>query len=755
MPDKTMLDWALEYAAKGFHVFPCHYVLRDGCSCHKGDCGRVGKHPITKNGVLDATTDPEQIRRWWAKNKNYNLAIATGHDGLVVIDADTGVDERDGRVKMGPENLAKLGALPPTLQQRTGSGGFHYFFRSDKPIKNDNKGAVAQDVDVRGKSGYVVVPPSNHKSGGRYEWLNEGTPIAPMPEWLEALCPHEADAPKLDASQDAAPTFDDKDLLKGVTKDEVRKLLRVIPADDRDTWWKIGAALKTEYGEDGFDIWDEWSRTCDKYQANVQKVQWQSFRPGEISAGSIFHFAKENGWRGWDREAADDPQLKENWVHCWGTKRFIELCSMDELDREQFSCRFAPMFKRGLAADHVLRNENFPRYSGVTYWPNQPQIVTDVDGRQKVNMWQASGLTAAPGDVAPFVNHVQYLFPDPKESAIVLDYLAYQVQQPGRKVHWALLIQGVQGNGKSFLGQVMRHVLGSHNVRMMMSDTLHETFTGWLRNTQFIVVEELMARGRMELMNKLKPLITEPWVQIREMYKPPYEQANRFNFLFLTNHLDPIVIDDTDRRYCVLYSPAPPHPDGPDYYRPLFEWASRQEGASALLDWMMHRDLSRFQAQGHAPMTAAKRELIERSLPALDYWIKQTIESGEWPFSVDLVSSSDLAEVLPQFGLRGTPKDVGAAFARLKCNDLSYRRVGPNCDNSGRAEQKRLWAVRNYDKYKDLTTEQLRQVWLRQTDLAPKEDAGLDAAIIEGHRTNMVKATRPGMPNVVKETRPM
>ncbi|MCL5745604.1 MAG: bifunctional DNA primase/polymerase [Acidobacteria bacterium] len=231
MPDKTKLDWALQYAEQGLHVFPVYFVLKDGgCSCHKGDCGRIGKHPATKNGVLDATTDPDQIRRWWAKNKNYNIGIATGHDGLVVIDADTGVDERDRRVKQGPENLAKLqaehGTLPPTLQQRTGSGGVHYLFRSDKPIKNDNTGKVAQDVDVRGKSGYVVVPPSNHKSGGHYEWLNEGAPIAPMPEWLETLCPQEPVAPKVDASQDAAPSFDDKDLLKGATKDEVRKLPR-------------------------------------------------------------------------------------------------------------------------------------------------------------------------------------------------------------------------------------------------------------------------------------------------------------------------------------------------------------------------------------------------------------------------------------------------------------------------------------------------------------------------------------------------
>jgi hypothetical protein len=64
-------------------------------------------------------------------------------------------------------------------------------------------------------------------------------------------------------------------------------------------------------------------------------------------------------------------------------------------------------------------------------------------------------------------------------------------------------------------------------------------------------VEEMMAKARQEIMNKLKPMITEPWCTIREMYRPAYEQPNRFNFLFFSNHNNALLLDNSDRRYCI------------------------------------------------------------------------------------------------------------------------------------------------------------------------------------------------------------
>lgn len=77
---KDMVDVALEYAGKGWKVFPVHYpVFVEGqpvrCSCGKADCGSLAKHPATPHGLKDATDDPEQIKRWWAKNPSGTSAL--------------------------------------------------------------------------------------------------------------------------------------------------------------------------------------------------------------------------------------------------------------------------------------------------------------------------------------------------------------------------------------------------------------------------------------------------------------------------------------------------------------------------------------------------------------------------------------------------------------------------------------------------------------------------------------------------------
>src|SRR5215510_641064 len=97
----TMLDTALTYAARGWHVFPCHTPTEHGCSCRKQDCPDVGKHPRTQHGLKDATTDEATIRRWWTMWPEANIAIRTGAvSGLVVLD----VDRRNG----GAESLRDL-----------------------------------------------------------------------------------------------------------------------------------------------------------------------------------------------------------------------------------------------------------------------------------------------------------------------------------------------------------------------------------------------------------------------------------------------------------------------------------------------------------------------------------------------------------------------------------------------------------------------------------------------------------------------
>ena len=64
--DRPLLVAALWYARHGVPVFPCHSIEEHGrSSCHFESCSSPGKHPRTLNGVSDAPTYADHVRRWW------------------------------------------------------------------------------------------------------------------------------------------------------------------------------------------------------------------------------------------------------------------------------------------------------------------------------------------------------------------------------------------------------------------------------------------------------------------------------------------------------------------------------------------------------------------------------------------------------------------------------------------------------------------------------------------------------------------
>ena len=184
--DSKLLKSALAYATKfNFSVIPLHWIENSRCSCgQKGLCSE-GKHPLTKNGVKDATKDITQIIKWWNKWPNANIGIACGvkSDIFVVdVDVDNTIDGHDTLKDL--EN--RYGKLPNTPMQLTGSGGTHYIFKNNVEIKNLVK--FLPGLDIRAEDGYILGAPSSPISGKEYIWeVNShilDVPIVEAPNWL-------------------------------------------------------------------------------------------------------------------------------------------------------------------------------------------------------------------------------------------------------------------------------------------------------------------------------------------------------------------------------------------------------------------------------------------------------------------------------------------------------------------------------------------------------------------------------------------
>jgi hypothetical protein len=143
--DDRNLRAALVYATAGWRVFPCI----------PGE-----KVPATAHGVKDATTDPAQIRAWWARNPDRNVAIATGAPGPDVLDVD-----RHGGASGFPalRQLKAAGIVGRVAALvRTPSGGAHLY----APGSEQGNGSLrGHHIDFRSAGGYVLAPPS--AVGGR------------------------------------------------------------------------------------------------------------------------------------------------------------------------------------------------------------------------------------------------------------------------------------------------------------------------------------------------------------------------------------------------------------------------------------------------------------------------------------------------------------------------------------------------------------------------------------------------------------
>lgn len=178
----SLLENALHYADYGWKIIPLHNITPAGnCSCGRPDCQSPGKHPRIHGGLKAASSDRAMVNAWWAKWPDANIGCVCGPESFTVVD----IDPRHG----GDVSLAKLasanGGMPRTLSVKTGGGGTHYFFRYD-PDCPCSSGVIAPGIDTRsGGRGYVVLPPSNHKSGREYEWAEGETQMAALPEWLK------------------------------------------------------------------------------------------------------------------------------------------------------------------------------------------------------------------------------------------------------------------------------------------------------------------------------------------------------------------------------------------------------------------------------------------------------------------------------------------------------------------------------------------------------------------------------------------
>ena len=155
---------AVAYAEKGWFIMPLKPQSKEPCK-------------FLRHGYLDASLDIKQINRWFSK-PDLNIGLAIVQSSLVVLDFDL----RNVNNRINWELYRQMCIKFNTHTVKT-DNGYHFYFKADKT--KHFKGKLIPGIDIKHK-GYVVLPPSIHPNGSKYEVINNVDPVD-LPAELEKV----------------------------------------------------------------------------------------------------------------------------------------------------------------------------------------------------------------------------------------------------------------------------------------------------------------------------------------------------------------------------------------------------------------------------------------------------------------------------------------------------------------------------------------------------------------------------------------
>jgi len=379
------------------------------------------------------------------------------------------------------------------------------------------------------------------------------------------------------------------------------------------------------------------------------------------------------------------PAWCEGWVYVESLDRFFNADTKVELTEKSFNARYDRevlskedrMTGKGVpdtrAATLALNIYEVPTVSRKVYLPGFSKLVS-MNGESCVNIYDDSALPPSETAKTPeekaalqiVKDHFRVLFPNDRERHLVIDFLAYNVQFPNERINWALVVQGVDGAGKSWMQSLMAAVLGEKNVAPLSAKALHSEFTGWAEGRKMVFVEEIRLHGqnRFEAIDNIKPYITNDWVSIRRMRMDEYKIPNVTNYAMYTNHWDALPINESDRRFFIVSTSFQVASDieefnerNPDHFTKLFE--ATNNFPHIMRGWLMSWKLSdEFDPKRHAPKTAAKAKMREIARGDEIEAINDIVEGGHAPdlseFMLNTGKLVEQAPLLAQVSMPGT-----------------------------------------------------------------------------------------------------
>lgn len=361
------------------------------------------------------------------------------------------------------------------------------------------------------------------------------------------------------------------------------------------------------------------------------------------------------------REQAKDeplPAWMKPWVYITSENKFLNMDSQETLPREGFNGLLAVeagerfgLNNTGMSiiqpADAALSVYDIPKPYKSRFYPGKPALFED-EGQLFVNSFRpgvvSSGGYKGNEGVKLLKRLLTDLFPEKKHRAMVMDFIAHCVLFPEKKLKYALLIKGSENEGKTMISDLVTGLVGAHNCSLIGTDQLKEKFNGWAHERLFCVMEEIRMPGKdaHEVLNKLKPVITNGVIPIRRMNRDTERVMNFCNLYLTTNFEDCLPLEEDNSRYLVLFTRFRTNAEVKAWHRDLLATEGRiytrdlwdhihSRPAQFVEAFANYKFSENYDPQGRAPDTIFKQIMAEDGKSDERQLLESMLDSREDP----------------------------------------------------------------------------------------------------------------------------
>lgn len=478
---------------------------------------------------------------------------------------------------------------------------------------------------------------------------------------------------------------------------------------DRNQWMATSAAFKQAgwtLADDAtlYDVWNKWCAVYGENDDAENAKLWRSFRDTQVGWSRFERVTNIKAYEMFGTRPPTYDQLapvapatqevderdnlepildaygKQIWFKdCYFIERMGEIFSPSGrfMNATKFSGKYGGKEFTLRAAGGKTTDEpwkaalratdwTIPKVDHVRFLPDEAPyaIIRDDLGRKGLNTYIPAKIQQQPGDVKIWLDHLQRMFATPEDVKIWNDYIAHCIKYPGYKIPWAPMLQSAEGIGKQMMEKVLKHCVGRSYVYQPKAAELVASgakFNAWMRSKLLIIVNEIKIGERIELVEVLKPMITDKEVEVQAKGVDQEMEDNVANWIFFTNYKDAIPLRKNGRRYCVFFSPLQTGKQILDagmtkeYFDYIYDWLENDGGYEKIANFYLNHPITKGALPHRAPKTSSYEEALKIGRSPIEVLIDEKIETKQRGFKGGYISYPMLVKAIQQSSMRVKP----------------------------------------------------------------------------------------------------